>query len=73
MVLISGTTPDPAGALINEQHDATGAVVLLTRALAGGIIAFKAMRFTSPYFLGALGVCATETIFGLPVSLPPIG
>lgn len=70
LVAISGTSRDAALALAGAQTDYPGALLLVGLAATGGLF-FRAVRMTSPFFLGPLGFSATASALSLPVSMTP--
>jgi uncharacterized protein len=70
LVAIAGGAPDVATVLMGGELDLPGAGLLLAIAAAGGF-AFRLVRISSPFFLGALGFSAAAAALSLPVSMPP--
>ena len=69
LVGIAGGAPD-VSAVLGGELDLPGAALLLTIAAAGGF-AFRAVRISSPFFLGPLGLSAIAAALSLPVAMPP--
>lgn len=71
LVAMNGGVVDPAGALNGgAATNYPGALLLLLLALCGGLV-LRAIRMTSPFFLGPLGASAAASAMTLPVSAPP--
>jgi hypothetical protein len=70
LVGIAGGAPDASAVLMGGELDLPGAGLLLAIAAAGGFV-FRALRLSSPFFLGALGFSAAAAALSLPVSMPP--
>jgi uncharacterized protein len=71
IVGISGGAADRLTALMGGELDLLGGGLLLAIAAAGGF-AFRAVRISSPFFLGPLGFSAAAAALTLPVSMPPL-
>lgn len=71
IVGLAGGLPEASDVLLGGELDLLGGGLLLAIAAAGGFV-FRAVRITSPFFLGALGFSAAAAALSLPVSMPPL-